>query len=99
VVGDCCTDDNTFYFHIKKAESFCLVTDDQLHINARFRGNHNADSSRDFTWAQALDVTFGVGHKLYVGDRRAAEWDEDEDRVVIALDGKPVDLELAENAR
>ncbi|RCV37578.1 hypothetical protein SETIT_8G074900v2 [Setaria italica] len=93
-------DGNTFYFHGKKEESFCLVTDDQLHINARFMGNHNAESGRDFTWVQALGVTFGGGrHRLYVGARRAAEWDEDEDHVVVALDGEPVDLEPAENAR
>jgi len=91
-------DGNTFYFHGKKDESFCLVSDEQLHINARFMGNHNAESGRDFTWVQALGVTFG-GHKLYVGARRAAEWDEDEDHVVVALDGEPVDLEPARNAR
>ena len=34
-------DGNTFYFHGKKDESFCLVSDSGLHINARFMGNHN----------------------------------------------------------
>ncbi|CAO2143712.1 unnamed protein product [Urochloa humidicola] len=95
-------DGNTFYFHGKKDETFCLVTDDNLHINARFMGNHNADSGRDFTWVQALGVTFtsgGADHKLYIGARRAAEWDEDEDHVVIALDGEPVDLDTSKNAR
>ncbi|XP_066342844.1 uncharacterized protein [Miscanthus floridulus] len=94
-------DGNTFYFHGKKDESFCLVSDDRLHINARFMGNHNADSGRDFTWVQALGVTFGGadGHRLYVGARRAAEWDEDEDHVVVALDGEPVDVEPAKGAR
>ena len=92
-------DGNTFYFHGKKDESFCLVSDEQLHINARFMGNRNAESARDFTWVQALGVTFGGGHRLYVGARRAAEWDEDEDHVVVALDGEPVDVEPARNAR
>ncbi|KAG0529246.1 hypothetical protein BDA96_05G081600 [Sorghum bicolor] len=95
-------DGNTFYFHGKKDESFCLVSDDRLHINARFMGNHNADSGRDFTWVQALGVTFGAGdgaHRLYVGARRAAEWDEDEDHVVVALDGEPVDVEPSKGAR
>jgi hypothetical protein len=90
-------DGNTFYFHGKKDESFCLVSDDRLHINARFMGNRNAESGRDFTWVQALGITFG-DHKLYVGARRAAEWDEDEDHVVVALDGEPVDVEPAKNA-
>jgi hypothetical protein len=97
-------DGNTFYFHGKKDESFCVVSDDRLHINARFMGNHNAESGRDFTWVQALGVTFGGdggahSHRLYVGARRAAEWDEDEDHVVIALDGEPVDVEAAKDAR
>ncbi|CAN6380912.1 unnamed protein product [Urochloa humidicola] len=93
-------DGNTFYFHGKKDESFCLVSDDKLHINARFMGNHNADSGRDFTWVQALGITFGdSGHRLYIGARRAAEWDEDEDHIAIALDGEPVDLDTTKNAR
>ncbi|OEL16291.1 hypothetical protein BAE44_0022687 [Dichanthelium oligosanthes] len=91
-------DGNTFYFHGKKDESFCLVTDDQLHINARFIGNHNDRNDRDFTWVQSLGVSFGE-HKLYIGARRAVEWDEDEDHVVIALDGEPVDVEAGKSAR
>ncbi|KAJ1275113.1 hypothetical protein BS78_05G111500 [Paspalum vaginatum] len=91
-------DGNTFYFHGKKDESFCLVADAGLHINARFMGNRNADSGRDFTWVQALGVSFG-DHKLYIGARKAAEWDEDEDHVVVALDGEPVDLAPAKGAR
>ncbi|CAL4994772.1 unnamed protein product [Urochloa decumbens] len=96
-------DGNTFYFHGKKDESFCLVTDDKLHINARFMGNHNADSGRNFTWVQALGVTFVSGssnRNLYIGARRAAEWDEDEDHIVLALDGEPIDLDsTTKNAR
>ncbi|KAL6868147.1 hypothetical protein ACP4OV_014992 [Aristida adscensionis] len=93
-------DGNTFYFHGKKDESFCLVSDAGVHVNARFMGHHNAGSGRDFTWVQALGVTFGdAGHRLYVGARRAAEWDEDEDHVLIALDGVPVDLEPGKDAR
>ncbi|KAF8711329.1 hypothetical protein HU200_029357 [Digitaria exilis] len=96
-------DGNTFYFHGKKDESFCLVTDDHLHINARFMGNHNAESGRDFTWVQSLGITFDRddhrNHSLYIGARRAAEWDEDEDHVVLVLDGEPVDVEAAKNAR
>jgi hypothetical protein len=92
-------DGNTFYFHGKKDESFCLVSDPALHINARFVGNRNAQSGRDFTWVQALGVTFGDGHRLYIGARRAVEWDEDEDHVALALDGEPVEVDAATNAR
>jgi len=93
-------DGNTFYFHGKKDESFCLVSDDRLHINARFMGNHNADSGRDFTWVQALGVTFGDdNHRLYVGARRAVEWDEEEDHIQVTFDGEPVDVDAVKNAR
>ncbi|XP_062197346.1 uncharacterized protein LOC133900250 [Phragmites australis] len=92
-------DGNTFYFHGKKDESFCLVTDERVHVNARFMGNHNAASGRDFTWVKALGVTFGDGHRLYIGARKAVEWDEDEDHVQMALDGEPFNVEAAKNAR
>ncbi|GJN06637.1 hypothetical protein PR202_ga24388 [Eleusine coracana subsp. coracana] len=97
-------DGNTFYFHGKKDESFCLVSDPALHVNARFVGNHNAESGRDFTWVQALGVTFAGNnnnhqHRLYIGARKAVEWDEDEDHVAIVLDGEPVEVEAAKNAR
>ncbi|KAL6660797.1 hypothetical protein ACP70R_001832 [Stipagrostis hirtigluma subsp. patula] len=92
-------DGNTFYFHGRKDESFCLVSDAGVHVNARFMGNHNAATGRNFTWVQALGVTFGEGHRLYVRARRAAEWDEDEDHVQVVLDGEPVDVEAAKNAR
>nr|CAB3475567.1 unnamed protein product [Digitaria exilis] len=92
-------DGNTFYFHGKKDKDFCIVSDSDLHINAHFIGNHNPEVKRDFTWVQALGVTFGGGHRLYVGARRAAEWDEDEDHIQITLDGEPVEVEPAKNAR
>ncbi|TKW19051.1 hypothetical protein SEVIR_5G472600v4 [Setaria viridis] len=92
-------DGNTFYFHGKKDDNFCIVTDSDLHINAHFIGNHNPDLKRDFTWVQALGVTFGAGHRLYVGARRDAEWDEDEDHIQITLDSEPVDIDAVRNAR
>ncbi|KQK11723.1 uncharacterized protein LOC100836864 [Brachypodium distachyon] len=97
-------DGNTFYFHGKKEKDFCIVSDKGLHINAHFIGNHNPEMKRDFTWVQALGVTFraddgGAPHRLYVGARRAVEWDEDEDHIQIALDGEPVEVEAAKKAR
>jgi hypothetical protein len=92
-------DGNTFYFHGKRERDFCIVSDANLHINAHFIGTHNPDMKRDFTWVQALGVTFGDGHRLYIGARKAVEWDEEEDYVQIALDGKPVEVDAAKNAR
>ncbi|CAM0885362.1 unnamed protein product [Alopecurus aequalis] len=92
-------DGNTFYFHGKRDQDFCIVSDSNLHINAHFIGNHNTDVKRDFTWVQALGVTFGEGHRLYIGAQKAAEWDEEEDHIQITLDGEPVEVEAAKNAR
>jgi hypothetical protein len=92
-------DGNTFYFHGKKDQNFCIVSDADLHINAHFIGNHNPDLKRDFTWVQALGITFGAGHRLYIGARRAVEWDEDEDHVQITFDAEPVDIDAVKKAR
>ncbi|CAD6234591.1 unnamed protein product [Miscanthus lutarioriparius] len=93
-------DGNTFYFHGKKDQDFCIVSDADLHINAHFIGNHNPALNRDFTWVQALGVTFGDdNHRLYVGARRAVEWDEEEDHIQVTFDGEPVDVDAVKNAR
>ncbi|GJM91778.1 hypothetical protein PR202_ga08188 [Eleusine coracana subsp. coracana] len=91
-------DGNTFYFHGKKDENFCILSDNNLHINAHFIGNHNPDLKRDFTWVQALGISFG-DHRLYIGARRSVEWDEEEDHIQITLDGEPVDVDAVKNAR
>ncbi|KAB8085382.1 hypothetical protein EE612_008204 [Oryza sativa] len=90
-------DGNTFYFHGKKEQDFCIVTDADLHINAHFIGNHNPAMKRDFTWIQSLGISFG-DHRLYIGARRAAEWDDDEDHVQITFDGEPVNVDAAKGA-
>ncbi|KAM0896375.1 hypothetical protein ACQ4PT_023250 [Festuca glaucescens] len=46
----------------------------------------------------ALGITFG-DHRLYVGARKAVEWDDDEDHIEITLDGEPVNVDTANNAR
>jgi hypothetical protein len=59
-----------------------------------------SDLKRDFTWVQALGVTFGAGHRLYVGGaRRSVEWDEDEDHIQITFDAEPVDIDDVKKAR
>ncbi|CAO2181617.1 unnamed protein product [Urochloa humidicola] len=96
-------DGNTFYFHGKKDDNFCIVSDAELHINAHFIGNHNPELKRDFTWVQALGITFssnnGDDHRLYIGARRAVEWDEEEDHIQITVDGEPVDIDAVKKAR
>lgn len=91
-------DGNTFYFHGKKDKDFCIISDTDLHMNAHFIGNHNPAMKRDFTWVQALGVSFG-DHRLYIGARTAVEWDEDEDHIQITFDGEPVDVDTVKNAR
>uniref|UniRef100_R7W7Z6 Uncharacterized protein n=1 Tax=Aegilops tauschii TaxID=37682 RepID=R7W7Z6_AEGTA len=91
-------DGNTFYFHGKKDQDFCIVSDEALHINAHFIGNHNPAIRRSFTWIQAIGVSFGQ-HRLYVGARKTAVWDEEEDHIHIMLDGEAVDVETVKNTR
>ncbi|VAH64420.1 uncharacterized protein LOC119269146 [Triticum dicoccoides] len=91
-------DGNTFYFHGKKDQDFCIVSDEALHINAHFIGNHNPAIRRNFTWIQAIGVSFGQ-HRLYVGARKADVWDEEEDHIHVMLDGEAVDVETVKNTR
>uniref|UniRef100_A0ACD5WGD7 Uncharacterized protein n=1 Tax=Avena sativa TaxID=4498 RepID=A0ACD5WGD7_AVESA len=91
-------DGNTFYFHGKKDQDFCIVSDADLHINAHFIGNHNPAVRRSFTWIQAIGVSFGGGHRLFIGARKAAQWDADEDHIDITLDGETVDVETFKGA-
>ncbi|KAL6853975.1 hypothetical protein ACP4OV_020004 [Aristida adscensionis] len=91
-------DGNTFYFHGKRDQDFCILSDTNLHINAHFIGNHNPDLERDFTWVQALGITFG-DHRLYIGARKATEWDEEEDHIQITFDGEPIEVDAVKNTR
>ena len=85
-------DGNNFYFHGKRDQDFCILSDANLHINAHFIGKRGGDGmTRDFTWIQAIAVLFD-GHRLYVGARKTATWDDDVDRLKLALDGEPVSL-------
>ncbi|RLM98487.1 root cap periphery protein 2 precursor [Panicum miliaceum] len=85
-------DGNAFYFHGRRDADFCVLSDRGLHINAHFIGKRGGDGmTRDFTWIQAIAVLFD-GHRLYVGARKTAAWDDDVDRMELALDGEPVRL-------
>ncbi|KAJ3708671.1 hypothetical protein LUZ61_012376 [Rhynchospora tenuis] len=85
-------DGNIFYFHGKKDQDFCILSDSDLHINAHFIGKHNPEKSRDFTWIQALGIIFGNNHRLYVGVEKTVTWDDDVDRIVITFDGECIEI-------
>ncbi|XP_074267500.1 uncharacterized protein LOC141590876 [Silene latifolia] len=87
----------TFYFHGKKDQDFCLIADSNLHINAHFIGRRNANMGRDFTWVQSLGILFN-NHKLYIGARKTATWNDASDRLSLSFDGQPIDLNEAEGA-
>uniref|UniRef100_A0A453J3F1 Uncharacterized protein n=6 Tax=Triticinae TaxID=1648030 RepID=A0A453J3F1_AEGTS len=94
ICGDPCftgADGNNFYFHGKKDKDFCVVSDANLHINAHFIGKHDPSMSRDFTWIQAVGVRF-ADHRLYVGAKKTAKWNNDVDRLELAFDGAPIDV-------
>ncbi|TVU37006.1 hypothetical protein EJB05_18969, partial [Eragrostis curvula] len=84
-------DGNNFYFHGKKDQDFCIVSDTNLHINAHFIGKRNADMSRDFTWIQALGIRF-ADHRLYMGAQKTARWNNEVDRLELAFDDAPIDI-------
>ncbi|KAF7040691.1 hypothetical protein CFC21_050578 [Triticum aestivum] len=84
-------DGNNFYFHGKKDQDFCVVSDADLHINAHFIGKRNPTMSRDFTWIQALGIRF-ADHQLYMGAQKTIEWNNDIDRLEMALDGAPIEI-------
>ncbi|CAN6438774.1 unnamed protein product [Victoria cruziana] len=53
---------------------------------------------RDFTWVQSIGVLFG-NHKLFLGAKKVAQWDDAVDQLVIAFDGEIVFLPTTENAK
>ncbi|RZC92201.1 hypothetical protein C5167_036237, partial [Papaver somniferum] len=91
-------DGNTFYFHGKQNRNFCLLSDSNLHINAHFIGKRNQNMKRDFTWVQAIGVLFN-NHKIYVGARKTAMWDDSSDHLGLSFDGQPIYLPESEGAK
>ncbi|XP_021722089.1 uncharacterized protein LOC110689628 [Chenopodium quinoa] len=87
----------TFYFHGKKDQDFCLVTDSNLHINARFIGKRDSNMGRDFTWVQSLGILFD-NHKLYIGAQKTATWNDALDRLSLSYDDHPISLLETEGA-
>ncbi|CAM0885353.1 unnamed protein product [Alopecurus aequalis] len=84
-------DGNKFYFHGKRDQDFCIVSDADLHVNAHFIGKRNPTMNRDFTWIQALGIRF-ADHRLYMGAQKTVKWDGDVDRLELTFDGMPVEI-------
>ncbi|CAL5424034.1 unnamed protein product [Camellia sinensis] len=78
-----------FYFHGKKGQDFCIVTDSNLHINAHFIGKRNSNMKRDFTWIQSLGILFD-SHKLSIAAQKTPIWDDSVDRLSLSFNGEPV---------
>ncbi|TVU37012.1 hypothetical protein EJB05_18975, partial [Eragrostis curvula] len=91
-------DGNNFYFHGKKDQDFCIVSDTNLHINAHFIGKRNAAMSRDFTWIQALGILF-AHHRLHVGAVKTAKWNPASDHLTIMFDDEDITLPAHVGAR
>ncbi|CAI0557398.1 unnamed protein product [Linum tenue] len=79
----------TFYFHGKKDRDFCLVSDENLHINAHFIGKRNPKMTRDFTWVQSIAIFFD-SHRITVGALKTSTWDDSVDRLYVTFDGEPL---------
>ncbi|XP_075633870.1 uncharacterized protein LOC142606394 [Castanea sativa] len=81
----------TFYFHGKKGQDFCIVSDSNLHINAHFIGKRNQNMKRDFTWVQSLGILFD-SHNLFIGAKNTSIWDDSNDRLSLGFNGEPIHL-------
>uniref|UniRef100_A0A7N0U7G1 Root cap n=1 Tax=Kalanchoe fedtschenkoi TaxID=63787 RepID=A0A7N0U7G1_KALFE len=88
----------TFYFHGKKGQDFCLVSDSNLHINGHFIGRRNENMSRDFTWIQSIGILFDT-HELYIGAKRTSIWDNTRDHLIISTDDTPIFLPDQEGSK
>ncbi|KAJ0680956.1 hypothetical protein HanPI659440_Chr16g0630351 [Helianthus annuus] len=88
----------TFYFHGKKDKDFCLVADNNLHINGHFIGKRNKNMGRDFTWVQSIGVLFD-NHKLQINAQKTSNWNDDNDHISITFDGETIFLPKTEGSK
>ncbi|VAH84646.1 unnamed protein product [Triticum turgidum subsp. durum] len=91
-------DGNNFYFHGKKDQDFCIVSDADLHINAHFIGKRNPSMSRDFTWIQALGIRF-AHHRLFMGAQKTTSWNGDVDHLEMSFDDAAIEIPIEAGAR
>ncbi|KAI9093290.1 hypothetical protein K1719_027304 [Acacia pycnantha] len=84
-------DGRVFYFHGKSNEHFALVSDSDLHINARFIGHRPAGRSRDYTWIQALGILY-KSQSFSLEASKAAQWNDDIELLKFTYNGNNVAL-------
>ncbi|KAK1386310.1 Late embryogenesis abundant protein-related / LEA protein-related protein [Heracleum sosnowskyi] len=87
----------TFYFHGKKEQDFCLVTDSNLHINAHFIGKRNKNMKRDFTWVQSIAIFFDT-HNFFISAQKTATWDATINHLELSFDGESIHIPETEGA-
>ncbi|KAL7119022.1 hypothetical protein ACP275_02G037100 [Erythranthe tilingii] len=88
----------TFYFHGKKDQDFCLLTQPNLHINAHFIGRRNVNMKRDFTWVQSIGILFANNHRLSLSADKTATWNDAHDRLSLSFNGDPIPLPASEGS-
>ncbi|CAH1450428.1 unnamed protein product [Lactuca virosa] len=88
----------TFYFHGKKDQDFCLVADNNLHINGHFIGKRNRNMGRDFTWVQSIGILFD-NHKVQISAQKTSSWDDTIDRISVTFDGENIFIPKSEGAK
>lgn len=49
-----------FYFHGTRNQTYCLVSDPAIHINAQLIGTRPPERRRDFTWISSLGILFAA---------------------------------------
>ncbi|KAF7836762.1 root cap/late embryogenesis-like protein [Senna tora] len=97
-VGSACYDPRfvgadgiVFYFHGRRNEHFTLVSDTNLHVNARFIGLRPAGRSRDYTWIQALGILFD-SHNFSIEATPTATWDDEADHLKLSYNAEELFL-------
>ncbi|XP_068645399.1 uncharacterized protein [Aristolochia californica] len=82
-----------FYFHGKANQTFTLVSDTHIHINARFIGRRPEGRARDNTWIQAVGIMFGT-HTFTLAAKKVAQWEDAVDQFDFSYDGTPLSMDV-----
>ncbi|KAK9079083.1 hypothetical protein SSX86_000753 [Deinandra increscens subsp. villosa] len=82
-----------FYFHGGKGRDFALVSDTNLQINGHFIGSRPNGRHRDYTWVQSVSIMFDT-HTLVLSAKKAAQWDDMVDMLLVKWEGEEVTVPL-----